>query len=197
MSSHFYLIRHGQKVGVYGDPALTELGQQQAERTGQYLKDFAIDAIQASPLKRTQETAHAIAQHLKLQVHLNPLLVERENWDDANQSFNEFAQEWIKSTNDREFVLPSGDSSRSAGQRLETAMLTASENGHHQVVFVSHGGVIADVLRNLFHDEVMAPHLAQAAYGWDYEIGLCSITQIVLTDGKFELLSVAKTAHLL
>jgi phosphoserine phosphatase len=59
------LLRHGQStynvLGLYQGSSdrstLTELGRQQAKRTGEFLKNIKFDAIYSSPLKRAQETA--------------------------------------------------------------------------------------------------------------------------------------------
>jgi probable phosphoglycerate mutase len=79
------LIRHGenewtesQKLagrtpGVY----LNEYGRQQAEALGKRLAEAKLNAIYASPLERTMETAQAIAQHhQQLEVKAYPGLLE-------------------------------------------------------------------------------------------------------------------------
>ena len=57
------LLRHGQCGQGDDDPCLTELGQKQAELTGQVLCDFDITAIHYSTLVRARETADIIAQN--------------------------------------------------------------------------------------------------------------------------------------
>ena len=49
----------GRTPGVH----LNEYGRQQAEALGKRLADVKLNAIYASPLERTMETAQAIAQH--------------------------------------------------------------------------------------------------------------------------------------
>ena len=66
-ATRLYLVRHAQSQGntgedlTSGDPDITEIGQDQAQRLGQRLAGQRIDAIYTSPLRRTRETAAAIA----------------------------------------------------------------------------------------------------------------------------------------
>lgn len=64
----FLIIRHGQtewnRVGRLmgiSDIPLTPLGKKQAQMTAQYLKNYPIDAIVTSPLKRAAETAEILS----------------------------------------------------------------------------------------------------------------------------------------
>lgn len=79
------LIRHGENewteshklagrtLGVY----LNEYGRQQAEALGKRLAEVKLNAIYASPLERTMETAQAIAQHhQQLEIKAYPGLLE-------------------------------------------------------------------------------------------------------------------------
>ena len=67
-ATRLYLVRHAQSQGntgedlATGDPDLTEVGWQQARRLGERLKSQRIGRIYASPLRRTQQTASAIAE---------------------------------------------------------------------------------------------------------------------------------------
>lgn len=99
-----YLVRHGQKLPHAGDPGLTEIGLQQAKETGEYLKQFLITKLIASPYKRTVETAQQISSALDIEYTLHNALVERMNWSDQGVTRQEFLQEWIKATNDREYI---------------------------------------------------------------------------------------------
>ena len=68
-------VRHGQSeanlarvFAGHTDVALTELGKIQAERTAQFLRDYPIDAIYASDLRRAMQTAAPTAALRGLQV---------------------------------------------------------------------------------------------------------------------------------
>lgn len=78
------LIRHGENewtqsqklAGRTPGVHLNEYGQKQAEALGQRLAHIKLDAIYASPLERTMETAEAIARHQNLQIQERPGLLE-------------------------------------------------------------------------------------------------------------------------
>lgn len=86
------LIRHGTNDWVHGRLAgwipgvhLNDAGKQQAESLSQRLGDLPIEAIYASPLDRTRETAQAIAIPRSLHVHLVEQLgeVRYGEWEGA------------------------------------------------------------------------------------------------------------------
>jgi broad specificity phosphatase PhoE len=79
------LVRHGQTdanlnrvLQGQSDGVLNAAGLQQAEALAKHLKDFPIDEILSSPLRRAQETAAAIARYHDLTVQTDVLLRE---WD--------------------------------------------------------------------------------------------------------------------
>ncbi len=82
------LLRHGQsefnlrftatrKDPGIPDPALTPLGQQQAEEAAETLAGRRLSRIIVSPYTRTLQTAAPIARRLGLPVFVNPLVRER------------------------------------------------------------------------------------------------------------------------
>lgn len=192
-----YLIRHGHKHTHAGDPSLTELGFKQAAETGDFLRQFPIQKIIASPFKRTVETAGEISKALNLPYQTNPLLVERMNYADENVTRDEFFEEWVKSTNDREYTPKFGDSSKNAGSRVHQLVTdlfseqinSDSENKtesqkHNHIVLVTHGGVIVDYLRNIFGDEKLAEIRQQYKDGMDFQMRHCAINKLVF-DSQF------------
>lgn len=78
-STRITLVRHGQSEAFdpdgdpfplkhgHGDPALTELGHQQAVAVGNRLKSETIDALYVSSLIRTHQTAAPLAAHLGME----------------------------------------------------------------------------------------------------------------------------------
>ena len=73
--SKFIFVRHGQSKGnaeswiARPDTPLTELGLQQARKTGQDLKGMSIKTIVCSNMKRAQQTAEIIAGELGIPVN--------------------------------------------------------------------------------------------------------------------------------
>ncbi|HEX7018006.1 MAG TPA: histidine phosphatase family protein [Patescibacteria group bacterium] len=176
-----YLVRHGQKLPHAGDPGLTEIGLQQAKETGEYLKQFPITKLIASPYKLTVETAQQISSALDLEYTLHNALVERMNWSDQGVTRQEFLQEWIKATNDREYIPKYGDSSLATGQRIHQLVTEMSEDDDH-LVLVTHGGAILDYLRNVLGDEPMMVLRTTYDEGDDFRMLNCAINKVVLSE---------------
>jgi broad specificity phosphatase PhoE len=175
-----YLIRHGQKEIHAGNPALTKIGVNQAKETGVYLSQFPISKIISSPTKRTIETAENIAQVLNLPYSSDNDLVERMDWIDPSVSRDEFLQEWVKSTNNRDYVPKYGDSSRDAGKRVGKLINKMTTDNH--IVLVTHGGAILDYLRNLFGDKRISALRKHYNAGDDYQMNNCAINKVILDD---------------
>jgi broad specificity phosphatase PhoE len=76
-----YLVQHGDKERLPGDPGLTALGRQQAALTGQRLSRLEVRALWSSPMRRARETADCIAAVTGLAVQPDARLRERLNWD--------------------------------------------------------------------------------------------------------------------
>lgn len=195
---HIYLVRHGQKESIMGDPGLTRSGIKQAEKTAAFFSNIPVDHIASSPLKRTQQTAEIIAAPHNLPVKIDPRLIERASWgDDPMQSWQHFLANWYKASDDREYQPHIGDSSKAAGERLESALTTYENPEFEHVVLVSHGGIITDWLRNFLGDEV----LIDEYYG-SYEnlraatVPECSITEVIIENGKFSVACLSKAEHL-
>jgi broad specificity phosphatase PhoE len=148
-----YLVQHGDKVRVPGDPGLTELGQDQAAATARWLAGAGLQALFSSPLRRARETAAAIAAATGLPVQVDDRLRKRLNWD-GTQTFEAFAADWDRSTRDRDLTLRGGESSCSAGDRMR-AFVTGLCAGPGPVAAVSHGGVTIDLLRTLLGDAAL------------------------------------------
>lgn len=193
--SYVYLIRHGQKERMMGDPPLSAVGVAQAETTAKYFKDKNIEGIHSSPLRRTAETAGIIADKLKLTVKTNNRLRERMNWGDLQgESFDEFMEEWIKTDRNRQYQPIHGDSSYHAGKRMEDFLNSIKEDKN--ILVVTHGGIIGDLLRNLFPDKSLPTVENREAEIKYLEILECSIT--ILKKGKagFSLEKVGDISHL-
>lgn len=193
-----FLIRHGQKVPEFGDPALTELGKEQAAKTAAFLSEKPLTVVAASPLRRAQETAGIIAQPHNLSVVTTSLLLERMNWgDQPNQNLTDFIQLWRDTSNNRELQPPTGFSSRQAGERLAAYIESLATEKVRAAALISHGGVITDFLRNLFGDEYLIDHyFKHYELLRDTEIPECSITEFEINGQELTLKNLFSTRHL-
>ncbi len=173
-----HLVRHGQKESHAGDPGLTQIGIRQAQQTGKYLSQFPITKIVSSPFKRTIRTAEEIAQKIGLSYDTNPALVERMNWNDESISRDEFIAEWIASTHNRDYQPKWGDSSRTTGERITNLIISLQSSKPTHIVLVTHGGAIADYLRNHFADQDLTALHKQYPEGVDFQLLNCSVTRV-------------------
>ena len=107
-----YLVQHGDKVRVPGDPGLTELGEDQVAAMARWLEGAGLQALFSSPLRRARETAAAIAAATGLPVQLDDRLRERLNWE-GTQTFEAFLADCDRSAGDRDLPLIGGESSQS------------------------------------------------------------------------------------
>jgi broad specificity phosphatase PhoE len=179
-----YLIQHGDKQRLPGDPGLTATGRHQAALTGRWLRNAGLRALYTSPLRRARETADLIAAATGLPAQLDIRLGERMNWD-GTCSLEDFLAEWAHATRDRDFVPHGGESSRQAGERLY-AFVAAPPGTLVPVGAVTHGGVTTDLLRNLRADHELPAGLLEAG------IPPCAVTTI---EG-LNVVSIGATGHL-
>lgn len=162
-----YLIQHGDKQPLPGDPGLTDLGRQQAERTGRWLSGLEVSALWTSPMRRARETADRIAAVTGLAVQYDDRLRERLNWD-GGMPFDAFLALWARTARDRDLVPAGGQSSRQAAARLRAFL--AGLPG--PAAAVTHGGITIELLRDLAGDDALPPGVRQAG------IPPCAITAI-------------------
>ena len=154
-ATRMYLVRHAQSEGNRGeytgpdeDPPLSEVGRDQARRLAQRFARQRVDAVYSSPLRRTQETARAIAGAANLKVRTLDDLREVD-LGQAQTDYEAFTEEDARSLRDRVANQPTWDSfpgsegSAAARRRVVAAMDSAIEEcAGKRVAVVTHGGVI-------------------------------------------------------
>jgi len=113
-----YLVQHGEKEPLPGDPGLTRTGREQAVHTGRWLRSLKISALYSSPMRRARETAEGIASITGLPIRCDTQLRERLNWD-GSLPFEAFLDLWARTMRDRDWAPADGESSRQAGTRLQ------------------------------------------------------------------------------
>lgn len=192
-----YLIRHGQKQKTLPDPELTDLGHAQAEKTGNFLVSKKISKIFASPMVRTQQTASHIAKNLGLSFHTDPRLKERMDYQDYKEAtMDSFIQEWIKATEDREYVPKWGDSSIQTGRRVQQLIEEIDDSMDVHIALVTHGGAIADFLKNNFDIDFLTEKMKDILLDKDFDIKECSITTVKKDKNGYSLIDCHCTTHL-
>ena len=97
------------------------------------------------------ETAGCIASVTGLTVQADARPRERLNWD-GSIPWEAFADLWARTADDRDLVPGGGQSARQAAARLQ-AFLAGLPGLPGPVAAVTHGGVTAELLRNLLGDD--------------------------------------------
>lgn len=179
------LVRHGRtdanRRGVLlgrADPLLDETGRAQADALGVFLAETlgarTPVAVVASPLRRTVETATAIAAPFGLPVETDVRLIEIDygEWDEL--PFAEVAPEvWEQWRDDPHFRAPGGESLAEVQTRVGAcaeALLERAADG--TVIAVSHVSPIKAAVVWALGGEV--------TLAWRLRLDVASITRIVL-----------------
>jgi len=150
--STYYLVRHGLRVSRDEDTPLSDSGIRQAELTGEYLQSKNIQHIFVSPVKRTLHTAEIINSYLQVPESTDARLKERMEYEPKYGGFEAFLGEWDKTMVDRRYQPPYGDSAVLAGDRIVSLLEELNDDNNY--VCISHGGIIGDVVRNLFPESL-------------------------------------------
>ncbi|EPD58746.1 MULTISPECIES: bifunctional RNase H/acid phosphatase [unclassified Streptomyces] len=184
----FVLLRHGETPltpqkrfsGSGGtNPSLSEAGREQAERAGAALaRRGTIQAVVASPLARTRETAEIVARHLGLEVSIEEGLRETDFGAWEGLTFGEVRERHPDDLN-RWLADPTaeptggGESFAATGARIEATRekLVAAYAGR-TVLLVSHVTPIKTFVQlalgappaALFRMELSAAALSAVAY---------------------------------
>ena len=189
MRCHF--IRHGKRERRIGNPSLTSEGREEAERLAGKLVSEGVARIFCSPLARTRETAETIAAVLNLELSEDSRLRERLNWGDIEgQTFDEFMAQWERCSIERDYEPAVGDSSIGAGRRIEAFVSDCHRRSSGDTVIgVTHGGVLADFLLNVFSSEELnsiSTEFCNDPYSSE-AVRECSVTTIAYDGSQYRL----------
>lgn len=153
--TRLYLIRHGQsagnaegRFGGHGPTPLSELGQQQAEKTAKMLAKEGISAIYSSDLHRAVQTAEPLAKLLNLPVNTSKAFRERHVGVLEGLTFDESKERYPKDyyallNRDILHVITGGESYRQLLRRItaETQDIIRRHQGE-RIAMYSHTGAI-------------------------------------------------------
>jgi len=143
----FYLIRHCEAAGQGADAPLTERGRVQAEELAQRLAGLGLRRIIASPFRRAVESATPLARRLGLPLETDGRLKERVL---AADDLPDWREKLAQTFRDPNLCYPGGESSRQAAARGMAVVEEAlAAEGNHPFALISHGCLIALVLREL------------------------------------------------
>jgi len=151
------LIRHGEtlwnkegRIQGTSDIELSDAGMQQARLLALSLKDQAICAIHASPLKRALKTAEIINEFHRKEIQIHSDLMEMDQGDFEGFSFKElmacekeFLNKWI--ADPASVKMPHGESLNQLQGRAWRAVETIM-NKEENALVVAHNFTIAAIL---------------------------------------------------
>jgi len=197
-ATRLYIVRHAQShenTGIdleTGNAELTDVGREQARRLGERFAGQRIDAVYASPLRRTQETASAIAEGCGLTVRTEADLRE-VSLGAADYDIRRLTGETREAIHRRILsegtwdAFPGSEGSAAARQRARSVMTgVANENAGKRVVVVTHSAFmmtfVSEIL-GLERDFVFYPFNA-------------SITSVRAKDGRFVIWRLNDVGHL-
>ena len=156
----FLLVRHGETVWNragrlqgWRDSPLSAAGRAQASALAERLAAEHVDAIVASDLGRTRDTAAPIAARLGLALRLDAGLRERCYGEFEGMTWSEIEHarphDYQRlAARDPEYVVPGGESAVQFRDRIVSALEHLARSfGGATVAAVTHGGVLGIVYR--------------------------------------------------
>lgn len=147
-----YFVRHAEtdsntKGIVQGttDIGVSENGYRQLEKLSERFKDIKLDAIYASPLIRTVETAKAVNKYHNIDIQTDKGLIEmnfgkfeKMTWDELPEKYPDMFKVWCERIYD--FSAENGESMRGVYKRMtETVGSIIKHNKGKTIAIVSHG----------------------------------------------------------
>ena len=153
----FLLIRHGdtdyvdEALAGRIDSPLSEFGLEQSQQIAQALYQIPINAIYASPLKRTQQTANPLSQKLNLEVKIVKGLNQVDFGDWQGLSFDALIKDPRWETfqeNPALTEIPGGENGCMVRERVTEAILQISNQSPQDatIAVFSHGSIIRHIV---------------------------------------------------
>jgi probable phosphoglycerate mutase len=182
------LVRHGVTAHTVGkrfsgglasaNPGLSEEGREQVRTTGRWLEPIAerIDAVVASPVRRTLESAEILGEMLGRKVDVEPGLAEMEfgAWDgltfaEVAEKFPDELESWLGAMD----VAPGGGESF---QQVQERVLAALER-----LLEAHAGRTVVVVSHVTPIKTLVAHAVQAPLESVYRMELTPASVSVLS----------------
>ncbi len=152
---NIYLVRHGQKMENDKNHELLELtdrGIIQADIVGKRLKDYNIDKMYTSNMKRAIQTAEIINNHLDVEIivsndirETHMVACDTEGWAYLQENYPDFVEEFNKHETDLRYP-PDGECGEDVWNRASRLIGKIVNSELENVVVVTHGGVIRSIL---------------------------------------------------
>ncbi len=190
-----YLIRHAHPKALDGerrcisqtDVPLDVLGEIQARRLGEWMKNHPVQAVYTSPLQRARQTATLMTEG-QTPVLSDERLTEMRVGAWEGLSFAEISEQWpdlyaLRGQHMGTTAPPNGESFLEAGQRLQDFFMHLS-NTKGNIAVVSHGGIVRGWLCPLL--SVSPDEVLTISQPWG------GVTTVRMENGRFSVLSVGE-----
>ncbi len=187
--SELWLVRHAEVAldyqGVFGgriDMALSPRGHRQAAALAAHLRQVALDALYASPMKRVQQTVAPMLVNGSPRPTILPELREIDfgdwtglSWAEVEKRYGVSAFSWLEQLEAE--AMPGAECAKALRGRLEPPLRQIlARHAGQQVAIVCHGGVIRMLLSMLL--EWPLPRFSAV------EINYASITRVAVSEGE-------------
>ena len=201
MQTRFIMVRHGQTEWNIGDRfrgradiALNDTGTDQAQRTSVALAGAPIDAVYASPLKRTMRTAEIIAGSRGAAIVLEPALMDIDygDWqgwtkDEAAQRAPELYQLWLMSPEQVRF--PNGERLIDVRDRVMRSIEAwGTQHDGRSVLLVTH-----DVVAKVAFCAILGLDVSAFRH---FDQDNAAINRFEVRDGSYLIRTINETCHL-
>lgn len=175
-------IRHGctdwnqqRRAQGHTDIPLCEEGYDQAEKVAVRLANEAWDAIYSSDLQRTRQTATVIADKMHgIEIHTDPRLRERYGGQMEGTTEDERVEKWGKRWRERDLGMETAEEISKRGMACLEEII--AEHPDENILIVSHGAFIKQLLRTLFPNKDVEGSLDN-----------CSVTVLETEGGTWDL----------
>jgi broad specificity phosphatase PhoE len=197
-----FLVRHGEtesnRLGLAlgrKDVPLNERGVLQAERLGKALSGEPLVAVYASPLRRTLETARAVAGAHGLEVTVEERLIEMDIGELDGLTFAEvrtrypgLLEEWVSGPGPN-MPMPGGERLVDVQERAWSAVTDlAARHEEEAVAAVTHNFVILSLLTKVLGVELSHFRRLQHA--------VAAVSVVDIAPGRTLLVRMNDTCHL-
>ncbi len=195
------LARHGETEWNVGeifrgriDVELNETGIKQAELLAEHLRNFNIEAVYSSPLKRALRTAEIVANYHQLQVKIAPGLIDFDfgKWQglphqEVEEKYRELYLKWT--THPDKVKMPSGESLDDVRKRATRVL--------DEVIAKKYEGAVVLVAHRVVNKVLICALLGlDNSHFWNIRQDTAGITTFSYESGHFILTEHNNTSYL-
>ena len=175
------------------DVSLDEVGIRQAELLGKYLRNWRLEVIYSSPVKRALDTANIVARYMEVAVCIAEGLTDFDfgEWQSLSEQevkrlYPAIFNEW--QTSPHKVRMPGGENLDDVTKRTAEVVDEVLSRHHGNVLLVSHRVVLKVLICSLLG--------LDNSHFWNISQDVCGLTIFDYVDGRFVLTRHNDTSHL-